>query len=94
MPNGIGRTADFHDGSERVREPQFQSMQQVRGDYRRISVLDNLLPSGNGMSEADKSRVVMGVNQSAIGQSEGNFDKSLWLRNQAPAARYKNAGDR
>lgn len=90
MPNGIGRTADFTDGSERVREPQFQPVQTEQ--YRRTSVLDNLLPTGNGLGARDKQRQIMGINHSAIGQSEGNFDKSLWLRNEVPESRYKNFG--
>lgn len=90
MDNGAGRTAQFNDGSERVREPQFHSMQQVEGNYRRTSVLDNLKPTGNGLGTADRQRQLMGINQSAIGQSEGNFDKSLWLRIANPVPRVKN----
>lgn len=94
MPNGEGRTAEMVAGAERVREPQFHSMQQQSGagNYQRTSVLDTLQPSGNGFSGMDRQRLLMGVNKSAIGQAQSTFDQSLWLRNERPPSLYKTFG--
>jgi hypothetical protein len=92
MANGEGRTAAMVDGAERVREPQFRTVQQAPGRYVRTSVLDNLQPSGNGVSALDRQRLLLGVNKSAIGQSDDTFDKGLWLRNERPPSLYKTFG--
>ena len=81
MSTGDSRNGSFVAGSESVRQPEFSSMQQQhRIGYQRTSLLDNLQPSGNGYGSADRQRLVLGVNNSANGQSSGNFDDSLWLR--------------
>lgn len=94
MANGeaTGRTAEMVDGAERVREARFRTAQQVVGNYRNTSVLDNLQPSGNGLSAMDRQRALLGVRQSSLGSSSETYDKSLWLRNERPAALYKNFG--
>ncbi len=77
-----GRTQQFQfGGAESTRPPQFRTMQTGagRGGYRNTSVLDNLQPSGNGMSAQDKQRSLYGVNRSTLGTSNSTFDKSLWL---------------
>lgn len=77
----FGRTEQMVSASERVREPQFQTMQvgAGRGGYRRTSVLDTLQPTGNGMSGQDRQRLLYGVKGSSLGLSTDSFDKSLWL---------------
>jgi len=66
-------------------------MQSVNGSYRRTSTLDTLKPSGNGMADADRNRLLMGINRSKVGQSDETFDKSLWLGNTKPVPRYENS---
>lgn len=84
MPNGVARSQDFFEGSERSRMPEFHTMQQgAGGAYRRTSTLDNLLPSGNGLAEPDKQRALIGVKHSPVGQSDETFDRSLWLNGGA-----------
>ena len=80
MTNGSGRAANFNDGSEHVREPQFFTQQRVTGGYRPTSVMDNVLPNPNGASQRDNQRRIIGFNESVLGQSEATFDKALWLR--------------
>ncbi len=93
MPNGTGRSADFNDGSERVREPQFYSKQQVGGAYRATSVLDSVLPPANGLANLDNQRRLYGFNESALGRSETTFDKELFIRDRkTPMPLYKNFG--
>jgi hypothetical protein len=50
------------------------------------------MPSGNGVSALDRQRLLLGVNKSAIGQSDGTFESSLWLRNERPPSLYKTFG--
>jgi hypothetical protein len=85
-----GRTAHFQSSAEAVRTPQFQSMQQVVGKYRRSSLLDNLMPTKNGLGDQDFARSKMGINKSTLGQSDSTFDKGLWLRMERPPDLYKN----
>lgn len=87
MPNGVGRTFSFHNGSEAVRNPP--SSLTPEGRYRNTSVLDNLEPSGNGVSAPDRQRMLMNVTGSPNGLSTSTFDRSLWLRSERPAAMYK-----
>lgn len=78
MANGVAdRSQSFYDGSESARAslPTFQT-------YRRTSTLDNLFPTGNGMADQDRERVLMGIPRSPIGQSTNTFNQSIWLRNQ------------
>lgn len=81
-----GRTAQMIDGAERVREPEFRTMQQVGFGYRKTSVLDNLQPSGNGMSGLDKQRQMFGIR--SLGQGEETADKSMWLKNPSNPSLY------
>lgn len=75
MPNGAGRSMNFAEGAERVRT----------GGFKFTSVLDNVMPSGNGLSATDRQRSLMGVDRAPIGQSTTTYDKSLWLRQGRPA---------
>lgn len=85
-----GRTAHFMDSAEKVRMPEFRSMQQVVGNYRRTSLFDNLLPTPNGMGSSDYSRFKLGINKSAIGESTSTFERGLWLRTERPPPLYEN----
>lgn len=76
--NGVAdRSQDFYNGSESARAslPAFST-------YKRTSTLDNLFPTGNGMADQDRERLLMGVPHSPIGQSTNTFNQSIWLRNQ------------
>ena len=88
MANGVGRVGAFHAAAESVREGP--PTLTPEGNYRRTSVLDNLQPSGNGMSSPDRERLLMNISGSALGRSESTFDQSLWLRSERPASMYKN----
>lgn len=90
MENGMGRSAIMQQGAEAVREPQFHTMRLAEdSQYHKTSVLDNLQPSGNGRSALDRQRLLMGVNQSAIGQADSTFESHLWLRNERPPSLYQ-----
>lgn len=90
----FGRTEQMVSASESAREPQFHTIQQGQGGYRRTSVLDTLQPSGNGMSGQDRQRLLYGVKRSALGLSNESFDKSLWLRNERTFnPLYRSLGD-
>jgi len=73
-------------GAESVREPQFHTAQQVRPGYRKISVLDTLQPTGNGMSSVDRQRQMFGIR--TLGQGEDTADKSMWLQNPSNPSLY------
>lgn len=92
MSNGSGRNSEMVEGAIRVREPQFRTQQQGAGSYRRTSILDNLTPTGNGMSGLDKQRVTMGITRSSIGLSENTFEKGLWLRSERSPSLYNTFG--
>ena len=82
------RSEEFEDGADRVREPQFESVQQQAArNYQQTSVLDNLRPNPNGMAQPDYQRRLMGINSSQTGLSDTTFDKRLWLRNREPTLR-------
>lgn len=87
MPNGVAvpRSQNFYEGSENVRRP-VTPIQVL--PYRKTSTLDNLYPTGNGMSSADRDRRMVGATRSPSGQSEDTFGKSLWLKNQEPISIY------
>lgn len=93
MDNGSGgRNSEMVQGAVSVREPQFRTQQRSGQNYSRTSVLDNLTPSGNGMSGMDKQRLTMGIHRSAIGLSEDTFDKGLWLRGERSPSLYNTFG--
>lgn len=84
----MARTEDFADGAERVRNPQFQSVQQqANRNFLAISVLDNVMPNQNGMGSQDLQRRLVGSQNSATGRSESTFDRQLWLRHPDTAYR-------
>lgn len=86
MPNGVARSQNFYEGSESVRHPALRPVQTF--PYRRTSVLDTLQPiSPNGLGTQDRQRALMGIRSSALGQSDSNFDKKIWL-GQGNAALY------
>lgn len=88
-----GRNAEMVNGAVSAREPQFQTVQQQQpGGYRKSSVFDFLLPSGNGMADKDRTRTIYGIKRSAIGLSEDTFDRGLWLRNERSPALYSTFG--
>lgn len=82
MNGAAGRTAEMVGGAENAREPSFQTMQQQHAamgfGYRKTSILDNLQPSGNGMSGLDKQRQMYGIK--SLGQDQETADKGLWLK--------------
>lgn len=86
MNGEAGRTAEMVSGAEHAREPEFRTRQQVGFGYRKTSVLDNLQPSGNGMSGLDKQRQMFGIK--SLGQDQETADKSLWLRSPSNPALY------
>lgn len=75
---------EFQDAATKVRSPQFRTLQNAVGTYGRRSILDNLLPSRNGLGSQDYERAKLGVPRSASGQSDSTFDKGLWLRAARP----------
>lgn len=87
-----GRSMEFNDAATKVRSPQFRTLQNTVGNFRRTSVLDNLMPSRNALGNSDWERSKMGINRSAIGQSDTTFDKGLWLRSERPPDLYKTFG--
>lgn len=71
----MGRSSDFEDGAERVRQP-------VRvQNFRPMSNLEEVLPTGNGMSSTDRERLLYGAHDSGIGRSDSDRDKHLYLQN-------------
>lgn len=79
-----GRSTEFSNAATRVRSPQFRTLQNSVGNYRRTSILDNLMPSRNALGSQDYERAKLGVPRSSSGQSESTFDKGLWLRSERP----------
>lgn len=79
------RSQDFADGAERVRSPQFESIQQqANRNFQAISVLDNVMPAQNGMGAQDLQRKIVGSQGSSVGRSETTYDKQLWLHHPEP----------
>jgi hypothetical protein len=88
------RSEDFADGAERVRQPQFQSVQtQHNANFRAMSVLDTpyAIPNQNGMGQQDLQRRMIGFRDAATGRSEGTYDQQIWLSHPdtSPRARKK-----
>lgn len=79
-----GRSAQFNDSAATVRSPKFRTLQNSVANYRRTSILDNLMPSKNALGTQDYERAKLGVPRSSSGQSESTFDKGLWLRAERP----------
>jgi hypothetical protein len=79
-----GRSMEFSDAAIKVRSPNFRTLQNTVGTYGRTSLLDNLLPSQNGLGTQDFERAKLNVPRSSIGQSDTTFDKGLWLRAARP----------
>lgn len=79
-----GRSMEFNDSAAKVRSPQFRTLQNSVGNYRRTSILDNLMPSRVGLGTQDYERAKLGIGRSSSGQSESTFDKGLWLRAERP----------
>jgi len=79
-----GRSAQFNDSAVKVRSSQFRTLQNSVANYRRTSILDNLMPSRNALGTQDYERAKLGVPRSSSGQSESTFDKGLWLRAERP----------
>jgi hypothetical protein len=76
------RSEDFADGAERVRQPQFQSVQtQHNANFRAMSVLDTpyAIPNQNGIGTQDLQRRMIGFKDAATGRSEGTYDQQIWL---------------
>lgn len=79
------RSDNMVDGANRAR---LQTVQQlVHPAYMKTSVLDNLQPNSNGMSDVDLQRQMFGIKTQ--GQDQTTADKSVWLRNPASAGLYK-----
>ena len=86
----MARSKDFADGAERVRQPQFKSIQQQHNaNFRALSVLDtpSVIPNQNGMGEQDLQRRIMGNRSSSSGRSQSTFDRQIWLTNPDTAPR-------
>lgn len=79
-----GRSDEFNDSATKVRSPQFRTLQNTVGTYRRTSILDNLQPSQNALGTQDWERAKLGIQNSTVGQSDTTFDKGLWLRSERP----------
>lgn len=79
------RSDNMTDGVGRARQQSIQSVQQlVHPAYVKTSVLDNLRPNANGMSDADLQRQMFGIKTQ--GQDQTTADRSVWLRNPAGSA--------
>lgn len=90
MLNGVGRSfAELQSSATAVRAPHFQTAQHPLAKYQRMSVLDNLFPSGNGRSAGDRQRLLMGIEKSTIGQADSTFDQRLWLRSERPPSLFQ-----
>lgn len=86
----MARTEDFNDGFDKVRTPQFESIQQQSNrNYAATSVLDNIIPNQNGMGASDLQRRLVGSQGSPVGRAESTFDKQLWLRHPEPSNKAK-----
>lgn len=84
------RSEDFVDGAERVRQPQFQSVQQQHNrNFQAMSVLDtpSVIPNQNGMGTGDLQRRMIGFRDSATGRSESTYDKQIWLTHRESSQR-------
>lgn len=78
----MARSEDFADGAERVRQPQFTSVQQQHNrNFQAMSVLDtpSVRPNQNGLGVADLQRRMIGFKDSATGRSESTYDQQIWL---------------
>jgi hypothetical protein len=84
------RSEEFSEGTERARQPQFQSVQQqANRNFQALSVLDNVIPNQNGMGSTDLQRRMVGSQGSVSGRSQTTFDRQLWLKHPEPANRTK-----
>jgi len=79
--NGEGRSGEFLGGAYEVKKPSFQTQQQGAGkSFAFKSVLDNVQPSGNGASVADRARMYKGGKLGSInGRSVDTDAKAQWL---------------
>lgn len=82
-----GRTGAFNSGLAQTGQ-KFQS--QVPGGFHQHSVLQQSLPSANGMSQDDYARIMPGMSRggrpvilpSDNGTSSGTYEKNTYLRLQ------------
>lgn len=81
MNGEVGRNTEFQGGAYEVKYPSFHTQQQGAGHtYQFRSVLDNIQPSGNGASLADRSRMYRGGKLPSLnGRSENTDQKAQWL---------------
>lgn len=92
----MARSEDFVDGAERVRQPQFTSIQQQHNaNFRAMSVLDTpyAIPNQNGMGQADLQRRMIGFRESATGRSDSTYDKGIWLSHPDTSPRTRKKED-
>lgn len=81
----MARTEEFADGAARVKQPQFQSVQQQANEkFAALSVLDTplVIPNQNGLGKDDLQRKIMGRTETVSGRSKTTFDDQLWLHHQ------------
>ena len=79
MANGTSRTAEFSGGFEPVKAPSFAP--PPANAFRPKSVLDTFMPSGNGMGEAERGRLLYtgGLLPGLNGRSQATADKRVPL---------------
>lgn len=75
-----GRTADFSGGADNARQSPIQSIQKPERAYQMTSVMDNVVPNPNGVSQSDLKRQMVGFDESPLGRSETTYERGLWLR--------------
>jgi hypothetical protein len=88
------RSEDFADGAERVRQPQFKSVQQQHNaNFRAMSVLDTpySIPNQNGMGTSDLQRRMIGFRDAATGRSDSTYDKQIWLGHPETTSRKQDS---
>lgn len=75
------RSTNFSQGFQSAKRGPSTIQSGIAGGYRPKSVLDNLRPSGTGLAESDRSRLLAGGGMlpSSNGSSESTYQRSSWL---------------
>lgn len=92
----MARSEDFADGAERVRQPQFTSIQQQHNaNFKAMSILDTpyIIPNQNGMGASDLQRKMIGFQGGATGRSDETYDKQIWLNHRENTTRTRKQDD-
>lgn len=90
------RTEEFSNGAERVRSPQFETVQsQHNRNFQPASVLDTpyAIPNQNGMGQQDLQRRMIGFRDAASGRAQSTYDQQIWLKHPDTSPRTRKKDD-